>query len=310
MKKSPFYAQAALMLKCIPAIAEESCFAMKGGTAINMFIQSMPRLSVDIDLTYVPIEDRDTSLAKLTESLERISKKIEKSIPQSKVNKTKRDGRIIKLVVSTPDAKIKIEPNEVLRGTTAPPISMDLVKAAEDLFEMSVSMPIVPMADLYGGKICAALDRQHPRDLFDVKMLLDSDGLNEEVRKGFLVFLAAHDRPMHELLNPNLKSLSDIYNKEFKDMTEEIVSLDELYKARDHLIKKIRKSLIDDEKEFLISLKSAKPKWDLLGLPNIENLPGIQWKLMNIKKMSAEKRSEQIKKLEKVLNFSSTASDG
>lgn len=310
MKKSPFYAQAALMIKCIPAIAEESCFAMKGGTAINMFIQSMPRLSVDIDLTYVPIEDRDTSLAKLTEALERISKKIEKSVPQSKVNKTMRDGRIIKLVVSTAEAKIKIEPNEVLRGTTAPPISMDLVKAAEDLFEMSVSMPIVSMADLYGGKICAALDRQHPRDLFDVKMLLDDDGLNEEVRKGFLVFLASHDRPMHELLNPNLKNLSEIYNKEFKDMTEEIVSLEELYKARENLIQKIRKLLIDDEKEFLLSLKSAKPKWALLGLPNIENLPGIQWKLMNIKKMSVEKRSEQIKKLEKVLNFSSSYSDG
>ncbi|MFN8847556.1 MAG: nucleotidyl transferase AbiEii/AbiGii toxin family protein [Bdellovibrionales bacterium] len=310
MKKSPFYAQAALMLKCVPAIAEESCFAMKGGTAINMFIQSMPRLSVDIDLTYVPIEDRDTSLAKLTEALERISKKIEQSIPKSKVNKTKRDGRLIKLVVSTSEAKIKIEPNEVLRGTTAPPIMMDLVKAAEDLFEMSVRMPIVPMADLYGGKICAALDRQHPRDLFDVKMLLDNDGFNDEVRKGFLVFLASHDRPMQELLNPNLKSISEIYNKEFKDMTEEIVSLEELYKARENLIQKIKKSLIDDEKDFLLSLKSTKPKWDLLGLPNIEKLPGIQWKLMNIKKMSTEKRNEQIKKLEKVLNFSSINSDG
>ncbi len=304
MKKSPFYAQAALMLKCIPAIAEESCFAMKGGTAINMFIQSMPRLSVDIDLTYVPIEDRDTSLAKLTEALERISKKIEKSVPTSKVNKTKRDGRIIKLIVSTHEAKIKIEPNEVLRGTTAPAISMDLVKAAEDLFEMSVSMPIVPMADLYGGKICAALDRQHPRDLFDIKMLLDDDGFNEEVRKGFIVFLASHDRPMHELLNPNLKNLSEIYNKEFKDMTEEIVPLDELYKARENLIQKIRKSLTNEEKEFLLSLKSAQPKWSLLELPNIEKMSGIQWKLMNIKKMSAEKRTEQIEKLEKVLNFS------
>jgi predicted nucleotidyltransferase component of viral defense system len=310
VKKSPFYAQAALMLKCIPAIAEESCFAMKGGTAINMFIQSMPRLSVDIDLTYVPIEDRDTSLAKMTYALERISKKIEKSISQSKVNGTKRDGRIIKLVVSTPEAKIKIEPNEVLRGTTAPSISMDLVKAAEDLFEMSVSMPIVPMADLYGGKICAALDRQHPRYLFDVKMLLENDGFNEEVRKGFIVYLASHDRPMHELLNPNLKNISDIYNIEFKEMTEETVSLAELYGARENLIQKIKRSLTNNEKEFLLSLKLTKPKWDLLEIPNIEKLPGIQWKLMNLKKMSAEKRTEQIKKLEKVLHFSSNVSDG
>lgn len=306
MKKSPFFAQAALMLKCIPAIAEENCFAMKGGTAINMFVQSMPRLSVDIDLTYVPIEDRKTSLTKLTAALERITKRIEMSIPQCKVNKTKRDDRVVKLVVSTQDAIIKIEPNEVLRGTTAPPISMDLVKAAEDLFEMSVSMSIVPIADLYGGKICAALDRQHPRDLFDVKMLLDRNGFNDEVRRGFLVFLTSHDRPMHELINPNLKNITDIYNKEFKDMTEEVIPLDELYKARENLIQKIRQSLTNDEKEFLLSLKSTNPKWGLLNLPNIEKLPGIQWKLMNIKKMTAEKRKEQIKKLEKVLNFSST----
>ena len=162
MKKSPFYKQAVLMLQCVPLVATEKEFALKGGTAINMFIRPMPRLSVDIDLTYVPIEDRETSLAKMDAALERIAKKIEGSVGGTKVKRTKKSGKTIKLIVAAPDASIKIEPNYVLRGTTAAPILMDLVKEAEDLFGVSASIPVVPMADLYGGKICAALDRQHP----------------------------------------------------------------------------------------------------------------------------------------------------
>ena len=49
--------QVALLMSVIPAVAEESCFALKGGTAINLFIRDLPRLSVDIDLTYLPVAD-------------------------------------------------------------------------------------------------------------------------------------------------------------------------------------------------------------------------------------------------------------
>ncbi len=43
--------QVELLVRTIPNVAEEKCFALKGGTAINLFIRNMPRLSVDIDLT-------------------------------------------------------------------------------------------------------------------------------------------------------------------------------------------------------------------------------------------------------------------
>lgn len=303
MKNSQFYGQVELLLKCLPAVSQEKCFAMKGGTAINMFVRPMPRLSVDIDLTYVLIEDRATALQNISSAMERIAIKIEKTIPASKVQRTKRDGRIIKLVVSSGGSSIKVEPNEVLRGTTAPPVVMTLVKEAEDLFEMSVSFPIVPLPDLYGGKICAALDRQHPRDLFDVKVLLEKEGLTDEVRKGFLVFLCCHDRPMHELIKPNLKDLTAIYQSEFKGMTSDAISLDSLYKARTDLIHEIQKTLTEDERKFLVSLKSGNPEWKLLNVNGVESLSGIQWKLQNIQKMNADKRREQIAKLEKVLGL-------
>ena len=47
--------QVQLLIRVLPSIAEEACFALKGGTAINLFVRDMPRLSVDIDLTYLPV---------------------------------------------------------------------------------------------------------------------------------------------------------------------------------------------------------------------------------------------------------------
>ncbi|MDZ4676375.1 MAG: nucleotidyl transferase AbiEii/AbiGii toxin family protein [Oligoflexia bacterium] len=303
MKQNQFYPQVELMLKCIPIIDKERVFALKGGTAINLFVRDMPRLSVDIDLTYVPIENREMSLQKMNEALERISAEIEKRVPGSKVRKTKHGHQIIKLVVATTKTSIKIEPNAVIRGLTGASKSMDLVKTAEDLFEMSVSISVVPMADLYGGKICAALDRQHPRDLFDIKILLENEGLTDKIRKGFLVYLASHDRPMHEVIAPTKKNIKDIFDKEFKDMTEIPTTLDDLYQVRNALIKQIHKDMTADEKEFLISLKSAEPNWGLLGIKGVEKLPAIQWKLQNIKKMAVAKRNEQLTKLKKALEI-------
>ncbi len=303
MKKSPFYKQAELMLKCIPAIDQENIFALKGGTAINMFVRPMPRLSVDIDLTYVPIEDRKHTFEKMNGALENIATKIEKIVAGTKVQKMRRDGGIVKLVVVSSDGNIKIEPNGVLRGTITKPRQMDLVKEAEKLFELSTSISVVPLPDLYGGKICAALDRQHPRDLFDIKILLDNEGVTDDIRKSFLVFLSSHDRPLHELINPNLKDISGIYEKEFQLMVANPISLKELYDTRAELIEAIRSQVTSDEKEFLISLQQGNPEWSLLGVPNVEKFPGIQWKLLNVRKIAKETNVELIKKLQSALKL-------
>ena len=57
-----YVAQVRLLLSVLPDIAREPVFALKGGTAINLFYRDMPRLSVDIDLTYLPVADRQSSL--------------------------------------------------------------------------------------------------------------------------------------------------------------------------------------------------------------------------------------------------------
>ena len=290
-------------MRALPHVEREECFALKGGTAINFFLWDMPRLSVDIDLTYLPIEPREESLRKISEALLRIKQAIEGALPRVKAHESKVGGLASKLVVRGPDAEIKMEPNTVIRGTTGRPESRSLSKKASAMFELAVSARTLPESELLGGKICAALDRQHPRDLFDVKQLLAGQGLTQAIRKGFLMHLISHDRPIHEVLDPVRKDVRALFEDEFKEMTDEPVEYEALVNARERLIARIKTDLTEPEKRFLLSLKKGKPDWPLLGLDGVEKLPAVQWKLQNIRKMAADKNIEQLAKLQKVLGL-------
>src|SRR5260370_18206595 len=85
--------QVALLVRTLPLIAEEACFALKGGTAINLFIRDMPRLSVDIDLTYVPLQPYDTSLAAIDAAMGRIAARIKSGIPGSTIAEGQKRAR-------------------------------------------------------------------------------------------------------------------------------------------------------------------------------------------------------------------------
>jgi predicted nucleotidyltransferase component of viral defense system len=303
LKDSVYYRQAELLLRILPIINTETDFALKGGTAINFFVRDMPRLSVDIDLTYLPVNEREVALGGISRSLRSISEKIRKMFPDSQVTAQKiRSANALRgLIVRWGDATIKIEPNLILRGFIFAPQVRSLSKKAQDLFETAVSMKILSEAELYGGKICAALDRQHPRDLFDVKILLDSGGFNEQTRKAFIAHLISHPRPMVELLNPNLVDIRVIYEKDFKDMALEKVEYEELVETRNRLVQVIINSLTPEEKKFVLSVKSGEPEWNLLGLSGIENLPAVKWKILNIKNMTSKKHKEAFEKLQSCL---------
>lgn len=202
-QKNYYYRQVELLLKILPYVAKETCFALKGGTAINFFIRDMPRLSVDIDLTYLPLESRDMTLLHIEQALLRVKKIISQYNPnvQIREKRTQTDSRLNKLFIAEQDILIKIEPNEVLRGAVYPHEYRNLLKKVEKIFHLSVSqIPILSIADLYAGKICAALSRQHPRDLFDIKLLFDNEGITDSIRQAFVIYLASSPRPMHELL--------------------------------------------------------------------------------------------------------------
>jgi predicted nucleotidyltransferase component of viral defense system len=299
-RDSPYFRQAQLLLRAIPYIAAERCFALKGGTAINLFHLPMPRLSVDIDLAYLPIEDRDTSLAAARAALARIISTMMSSSPQleARVDSGSSDG--LRAWVSGGRARIKIELSPVFRGALAPPIDLEVHAKVQETFGYA-AMPVLQRPDVYAGKICAALDRQHPRDLFDVHMLLRTSGLTREVFEAFLVYLISSSRPIAELLQPNWKDISGIFERQFKGMSLEPVTLDSLLEARQALLTRIAELMTDTDKQFLLSVKQAEPRWDLLPFANVEELPAVLWKLENVQRMPSDQYQAALSRLEHVL---------
>ncbi len=301
MKNSPYYKQAELLLKILPIINKDEALALKGGTAINFFVRDLPRLSVDIDLVYLPLEDRDTTFKNLTGKLKSIKEEIVTQFQNTKVADrfVGQTNNLSGLLISSNDATIKIETNIIIRGTVYSPEQMTLCSKAEEMFELSMKTQCLSVPDLYGGKICAALDRQHPRDLFDVKLLLENEGFTEEIKKAFIVYLISHGRPIVELLNPNMTDIATVYEQEFTGMTDEKLELKDLTDTFNTLKKLIKTSLNDNEKEFLLSVKRKEPAWELLGLKDIDKLPSVKWKQINLGRMTSEKHKEAYEKLER-----------
>jgi len=285
----------------LPLVAQEKCFALKGGTAINLFVRDLPRLSVDIDLVYLPVKSRDDSLADIKRALGRITDSIGNSIADSSVHKSYEDKPdALRLIIKKAGVQIKVELSPVMRGTAYDPEGCAVTESVEDEFGF-VEMPVVALSDLYGGKICAALDRQHPRDLFDVKLLLENEGVTDEIRKACLVYLISHNRPISELLSPKLKDITAVFKSEFSSMTDIEISIEELVETRDTLIKTLTASITDEEKQFLLSFKRRSPEWGLLGIDGVKELPAVKWKQINLGKMSAAKHAKALQKLESVI---------
>ena len=219
-------------------------------------------------------------------------------MPQAKIIEVFKDKPdAMRLIVAYQGIQIKIELSPVLRGTVFEPVLMNVCSKVEDEFGFA-EIPVVSLEDLYAGKICATLDRQHPRDLFDIQILLENEGLTESIRKAFIVYIISHPRPIVDLLNPTEKYLADIYEGEFKHMAFKKTSLDNLVETRKKLIKMVNISLTKNEKEFLLSFKNKKPAWDLLDLAGVKELPAVKWKLINLNKMKEAKHKAAYEKLE------------
>lgn len=300
-KTTIYYKQVQLLLRILPIVAQEDCFALKGGTAINLFVRDMPRLSVDIDLVYLPLEERDIALANARAALDRILNNIEAQIMGANAFHTEQVEDSLRLLIKHDNVTVKLELSPVMRGAVFPAENRSVTESVEAEFGYT-EIAVTSFPDLYAGKICAALDRQHPRDLYDVKLLLEDEGISDELRKAFLVYLISHKRPISEVLKPDLKENIRVkYEGEFLNMTADPVSVDELENTLQQLIETLHTNLTEDEKQFLLSFKAMTPKWELLGLEGIENLPAVKWKLINLGRMSEKSHTEALKRLEQIL---------
>lgn len=290
--------QTRLLLGILPHI-EHPDFALKGGTAINLFYRDFPRLSVDIDLTYLPIKERKQSyrdihgyLSGLRSSLSRAGLKCRSDRPL--------DGKTeAKLVAAGDGVQIKIEPNFILRGAVEPVITKRLSDKAFKKFGFSQETRCLAFNDLYGGKICAALSRRHPQDLFDIYHLLENEGISESLKDVFLYYLIGSSRPFHEILDARWVDIDAVFRDKFQGMSDENISVNTLKESFFVLKNKIKILISEKDTEFLVSLINLNPDWSLYKYDHIRDFPAFRWRMYNLKKMDGFKRGEQIKKLKK-----------
>lgn len=284
----------------------DDTFALKGGTAINLFVRDMPRLSVDLDLVFPDHTlSRDTALARINEAVRQAAERLKKRgfqthAPMASAGETK-------LLVRQGAIQVKVEVNFVMRGTVQPVRRALLTPQARNLLMADLEIPVVSLEDMYGSKLVAALDRQHPRDLFDVMQLFHHEGITPGIRRAFVVYLASSNRPIHEVPFAPTRDIRHDYKHNFQGMTAEPVPLDALLATRERMVQEIQRGLDDNERRFLLSLAAASPEWSLLGISHLEQLPGLRWKVHNLtqlQKTNARKFAKQAELLTEKLSTS------
>lgn len=302
--KDRYRKQVALLIRIMPSIYKIKEFAVHGGTAINLFHRNLLRYSVDIDVTYIPIENRQQSLASINQKLLEVKKNIEKTIP-GVVVKHKPD--VWKLLCTLGDATVKIEVNATKRGIIGDVVELPLCEKARNEFSMGCKARTVSFSQLYGGKITAALSRQHPRDLFDCKyMELQSF---DDVKNGFMLCLLGSDKPIIESLQPHDIDQTEALENQFQGMTETPFGYEDYLESRTALLSLVNGGLTITDKEFLLSFEQGEPDWNKCCAGDLSQYPSVQWKLLNIGKLKESnpvKFEQGVNKLRRYLLDSTT----
>ncbi len=290
-----------LLLSVMPDVFQAPLFALKGGTAINLFIRNLPRLSVDLDLVLIDhTAGRDDALSAISDGLRSIQTRLEATGFRCEMGATS-GGDEVKLFIQRDRTRIKVEVNYVFRGTVLPVANRRLVKSVQDTFYTDFEAPVLHPDELYGSKLAAAMDRQHPRDLFDVLDLYAKDGLTSGIVECFVCYLAGHNRPVHEVLFANEINITSAFDTEFLGMTKDPVSLDELLDVRRRLFSELPSALTDSHRKFLCGLVKGEPDWSLMSCGHLGDMPAIKWKLRNLshlRETNKEKFAFQFEKLE------------
>ena len=287
-----------LLLRLMPIVMEEGVFAVHGGTAINLFLKNLPRYSVDIDLTYIPLSDRNASLDDINLHLQSICNKAKKAFKGMHIVP---NYSTCKLLCEYRGKQVKVEVNQTKRGLVGgDDVTIPLSDKAEEEFGLYCEANIVPLTQLYGGKIAAALSRQHPRDLFDVRHM---DIPLADCREGLIFCLLGSDRPIHESFAPRLIDQREAMVNQFKGMTDIPFTYDKFEATRSKLIADVNQLMNEADKRFLISFELGNPQWEGYEFEYFKDYPSVKWKLLNLEKLAKQnpkKLEEEAKKLEEI----------
>lgn len=299
--RSTVYAQKVeLLLRLIPIVMGEGVFAIHGGTAINLFLKNRPRYSIDVDLTYIPISDRRTSLNDINMHLQSICDKAKRAFKGIHIMP---NFGTSKLLCEYRGKQVKIEVNQTKRGIIGGEVrTIPLSENAQNEFSLYCEARIVPLTQLYGGKVAAALSRQHPRDLFDVKYM---DIPLTECREGIIFCLLGSDRPIHESFAPRLIDQREAMENQFMGMTDIPFTYKEFKETRVKLIDDVNALMTEEDKRFLISFENGQPQWAGYEFEYFKDYPSVKWKLLNLQKLSKQnptKLQEEAEKLCMIFN--------
>lgn len=285
------------LLRVAPIVFRSGKFALKGGTAINLFIREMPRLSVDLDL------EREQALAEISVAVNQICEDLKRQGMKAMARSA--GGEVdAKIFIQNEDITVKIEINHVMRGVLSSVNRASITEAVRNKFKTNVTVPMLSPNEVYAGKLVAAMDRQHPRDLFDVYQLISNEGISDETIRLFVGYLSCHNRPIHEVLFGSKKDIMDEFMNNFVGMTTDDVAMDTLIKTREMMFAIVHSMLNAEQLEFLVTLSRAEPKWDLVDIPKLKDMPGMKWKLQNLEKLKSkniDKFNEQAEELKQKL---------
>jgi len=288
--------QVRLLLRILPVIYREEDFAVHGGTAINLFIKELPRYSVDVDLTYIPLGQRDESLAEIEKKLDAISQQLQRAVPNINIRPVPN-----KLLCTLGRSTVKIEVNGIKRGIIGPTIEMPLCNKAQAEFGMYCKARIVPVEQLYGGKIAAALSRQHPRDLFDYNYM-EPDKI-DNLKRGFMFALLGSDKPFIESLAPHAINQQEALENQFRGMTDIPFTYENYESARKNLITFINSMLSEEDKAFLVSFEEGDPQWEKSPYSDFRDFPSVQWKLLNVNKLKTQNPAKHGQEVDKFKGY-------
>lgn len=291
-----------LLLRLVPIVMEEGVFAIHGGTAINLFLRNLSRYSVDIDLTYIPLNDRATSLEDINLHLKSICDKAKRAFKGMHIVP---NFSTSKLLCEYHGKQVKIEVNQTKRGIVGGNIlTLPLSDKAQNEFSLYCEAKIVPLTLLYGGKIAAALSRQHPRDLFDVKYM---EQPLVECREGLIFCLLGSDRPIYESFAPTMIDQREAMENQFEGMTDIEFTYDEFEATRSKLIADVNAMMTEADRRFLVSFELAEPKWEGYEFEHFKDYPSVQWKLLYLKRLAKQnplKLKDEAEKLKCILSLS------
>ncbi len=282
-----------LLLQIVPRVFATDRLALKGGTAINLYLDDAPRLSVDLDLVFTQLGlSREDALAAISDEMRRIAVALSADGLEVRPVVTADIGET-GLVVSDGSTQVKVETNTVFRGTLLPPVVRSLSAGAAQWLSMDAPAPVLDRSEVFAGKFMAALDRQHPRDLYDVWRLYEGGPIEPGMISAFVIYLCGHNRPAHEVLDSPERLSAEDYERALVGMIRgDVPPLAALLASRAQLRRDIVQGISESDRAFIAGFFAGEPDWSLLPYPHAGELPALAWKLRNLETLRSKRPDE------------------